>query len=355
MRDTFVLRHKYISSYSLFTIRYSLIDKRRAVSPNINWRVHIIMDINDYTPKGKIHNKHLLTLLDYQPCEIFEILKLAQNLKCLLKKGKPHPYLSGKTLAMIFTKSSTRTRVSFEQGIRQLGGTPMFLSGADIQLGRGEPISDTVRVLQRYNVDGIMIRTFAQSDVVELANCGTIPIINGLTDDFHPCQALADILTVYEYCGKLSGVKLAFFGDGNNVANSLMIAGAKTGMEVVVCSPASHAPNPEIVKKAQECGNVWVTDNPEAAIKGADAVYTDVFFSMGQEIDPQKEKELARYQVNAELMAKAKTSAVFMHCLPCHRGEEVTEEVIDSPRSVIFEQAENRLHAQKAVMTLLMG
>ena len=312
------------------------------------------MDINAYKNKGKLDNKHLLTLLDYSESEIYEILKLAQNLKYLQKKGKKHPYLKDKTLAMIFSKSSTRTRVSFEQGIRQLGGVPMFLSSADIQLGRGEPIPDTVRVLERYDIDGIMIRTFKQSDVTDLAKYGSIPVINGLTDDFHPCQALADILTVYERFGQLKGVKLAYFGDGNNVANSLMIAGAKTGMETVICSPAALAPNSEIVAAAQKCGNVTVTTDVDEAIANADIVYTDVFFSMGQAADPQKVQGLSKYQVNAQLMQKAAKEAIFMHCLPAHRGEEVTAEVIDSPCSVIFEQAENRLHAQKAVMTLLM-
>ncbi|MCL2061058.1 MAG: ornithine carbamoyltransferase [Firmicutes bacterium] len=312
------------------------------------------MDINAYKAKGKINNRHLLTLVDYSTCEIFEILKLGQHLKFLLNKGKKHTYLKDKTLAMIFAKSSTRTRVSFEQGIRQLGGVPMFLSSSDIQLGRGEPISDTVKTLERYNVDGIMIRTFKQSDVSDLAKFGTIPIINGLTDDFHPCQALADILTVYERFGKLDGVRLAYFGDGNNVANSLMVAGAKTGMDIVICSPKSNAPNAEIVAEAQKFGKVTLTESVDEAARGADVIYTDVFFSMGQETDAKKQAQLLAYQVNTALMEKAEKHAIFMHCLPAHRGEEVSAEVIDGPQSVVFEQAENRLHAQKAVMTLLM-
>ncbi len=313
------------------------------------------MDINSYKATGKINNKHMLTLKDYSTVEIFEILKLAEKLKFQQKKGKKHEILKGKTLAMIFAKSSTRTRVSFEQGIRQLGGYGMFLSSNDIQLGRGEPISDTVRVLQRFNIDGIMIRTFAQSDVEDLAKFGNIPIINGLTDDFHPCQALADLLTVYENFGKLEGLKMTYFGDGNNMAHSLMLAGAKTGMDVCICCPDTHAPNPDVVKEAQKFNpNVCVTSDINKAIEGCHVIYTDVFFSMGQDKDPVKEASLMAYQVNADIMEKAEKNAIFLHCLPAHRGEEVTSDVIDGPQSVVFEQAENRLHAQKAVMALLM-
>lgn len=312
------------------------------------------MDLSAYKPKGKLNNKHLLTLKDYSVNEIYEILDMALKLKNMQKKGKKHEYLKGKTLAMIFSKSSTRTRISFEQGFRQLGGTPLFLSSNDIQLGRGETIYDTVKVLSRYNIDGIMIRTFLQSDVEQLAQYGNMPIINGLTDDYHPCQVLADLLTVFETYGRLEGLKLTYFGDGNNMANSLMIGCAKVGMTVCICSPSEFTPNSEITEYAKKFGNVIVTDNVEEAIKDCDVVYTDVFFSMGQAKDEKKDKALMPYQVNSELMAKAKKDAVFMHCLPAHRGEEVTTEVIDSPQSIIFEQAENRLHAQKAVMYLLM-
>lgn len=312
------------------------------------------MDLSDYKPKGKLENKHLLTLLDYSVNEIYEILALALKLKNLQRRGKKHEYLKGKTLAMIFSKSSTRTRVSFEQGIRQLGGNALFLSSNDIQLGRGETIHDTAKVLSRFNIDGIMIRTFKQSDVEDLAKYGDMPVINGLTDDFHPCQALADLLTIYEAFGRLEGKKLAYFGDGNNMAHSLMIGGAKVGMEVAICSPKGFQPNPEITAAAEKFGKVVVTDNVDEAIANADAVYTDVFFSMGQDKDPAKEQALMPYQVNAELMAKANKDAIFLHCLPAHRGEEVTADVIDGAQSVIFEQAENRLHAQKAVMALLM-
>ncbi len=313
------------------------------------------MDVSSYKPKGRIEHKHLLNLLDYSDSDIYEILHLAQSLKAAQHKGKKHELLKGKTLAMIFAKSSTRTRVSFEMGMQQLGGHSLFLSSNDIQLGRGETIHDTAQVLSRYGIDGVMIRTFKQSDVEELAKYGNFSVINGLTDDFHPCQALADIMTLMERFGHLSGLKLAYFGDGNNMAHSLMLAGAKVGMKVVICSPEGYQPNPEITAAAKKFGDVTVTDNVEEAAKDADALYTDVFFSMGQAKSPEKEKALMPYQVNARVLEMAKDDAVFMHCLPAHRGEEVTESVIDSPHSVIFEEAENRLHAQKAVMCLLMG
>ncbi len=313
------------------------------------------MDVSSYKPKGRIEHKHLLNLLDYSDSDIYEILHLAQSLKAAQHKGKKHELLKGKTLAMIFAKSSTRTRVSFEMGMQQLGGHSLFLSSNDIQLGRGETIHDTAQVLSRYGIDGVMIRTFKQSDVEELAKYGNFSVINGLTDDFHPCQALADIMTLMERFGHLSGLKLAYFGDGNNMAHSLMLAGAKVGMKVVICSPEGYQPNPEITAAAKKFGDVTVTDNVEEAAKDADALYTDVFFSMGQAKSPEKENALMPYQVNARVLEMAKDDAVFMHCLPAHRGEEVTESVIDSPHSVIFEEAENRLHAQKAVMCLLMG
>lgn len=313
------------------------------------------MDVSSYKAKGRIEHKHLLNLLDYSTADIYEILHLADSLKTAFRKGKKHELLKGKTLAMIFSKSSTRTRVSFEMGMHQLGGHSLFLSSNDIQLGRGETIHDTAKVLSRYGIDGIMIRTFKQSDVEELARYGTFSVINGLTDDFHPCQALADIFTAYERYGHLNGLKLSYFGDGNNMAHSLMLAGAKTGMEVCICSPQGFQPNPDITEAAKKFGKVTVTSDVKEAAEGADVLYTDVFFSMGQEKDPKKEKALMPYQVNADVMALAKKDAVFMHCLPAHRGEEVTEDVIDSERSVIFQEAENRLHVQKAIMCLLMG
>ncbi|NLC17385.1 MAG: ornithine carbamoyltransferase [Clostridiales bacterium] len=312
------------------------------------------MDISQYRAKERINHKHLLTLMDYAPEDIFEIVSFGIKLKHLYKKGVNKPLLKNKTLAMIFSKSSTRTRVSFEQGIRQLGGHALFLSASDIQLGRGETIHDTAKTLSRYGIDGVMIRTFLQSDVVELAKYGDFSVINGLTDDFHPCQALADIMTVYEVNGRLKGLKLAYSGDGNNVANSLILACAKTGVEIVCASPKGYEPKPEVVKHAQEWGKVTITDDLEEAVTGADVVYTDVFFSMGQQDDDKKLKALTPYQINQNIMQKAKKDAIFMHCLPAHRGEEVTADVIDSPASVVFEQAENRMHVQKAVMALLM-
>lgn len=312
------------------------------------------MDLSQYKAKGKINNKHLLTLKDYSVNEIYEILSMALKLKNMNKQGKKQRYLKDKTVALIFAKSSTRTRVSFEQGVRQLGGTPLFLSSADIQLGRGETIHDTVKVLQRYGIDAIMIRTFKQSDLEDLAKYGSIPVINGLTDDFHPCQVLADLLTVYERFGKLEGLKFAYFGDGNNMANSLMLGCAKVGMKTFICCPDGYAPKAEVVEEARRFGEVTVTNSVTEAAENADVLYTDVFFSMGQDKDKKKEAALMPYQVNSEVMAMAGKEAIFMHCLPAHRGEEVTADVIDSPCSVIFEEAENRLHAQKAVMALLI-
>lgn len=316
------------------------------------------MKYEEYKPVGSVKNKHMLTLMDYSSEEIFEILKCAEELKRKQYAHIEHKYLAGKTLAMIFEKSSTRTRISFEQGIRQLGGYPLFLSSRDIQLGRGEPIRDTVRVMERMNIDGIMIRTFKQSDLDELAEYGHIPVINGLTDDFHPCQVLADLLTVYEEFGTFEGKKLVFFGEGFNMANSLMLGCAKVGMDVTICAPKGLGPRSEIVEAARKGAlngaKVVVTDDIGEAISGANAVYTDVFFSMGQEKDPAKEAALMPMQVNAGLMAKAAPDAIFLHCLPAHRGEEVTDEVMEGAQSRIFPEAENRLHAQKAVMYLLM-
>lgn len=304
--------------------------------------------------------KHLLTIHDLSVAETEEILKLAIKLKVETKAGIAHPLLKGKTLGMIFTKSSTRTRVSFEVGMTQLGGYPLFLSSADIQLGRGETIHDTACVLSRY-LDGIMIRTFLQSDVEELATEGSIPIINGLTDDHHPCQALADALTIYEHKGKLKGCKLAYVGDGNNVAHSLAEICAKTGMDFACASPKGYTCNEEIMRRAiedaKETGaTLTFTEDPIEAVSGADAIYTDTWVSMGQEEEKQKRiADFAGYQVDEKLMSSANEGAVFLHCLPAYRGFEVSESVIDGPQSVIFDEAENRLHAQKAVMALLMA
>lgn len=303
---------------------------------------------------------HLISLHDVTVDEFHQILDVAQKLKKETKAGIEHHLLKGKTLAMIFTKSSTRTRVSFETGMYQLGGHPMYLNGNDIQLGRGESIYDTANVLSRF-VDGIMIRTFAHQDVIDLAKYGSIPVINGLTDLFHPCQALADLLTVYEHKGKLEGLKLAYVGDGNNVAHSLLYAAAKAGMHMSVATPAGYECNAEIVENAKadakQTGSVLTfTQDPSEAVTGADVVCTDTWVSMGQEAEKAERIKIFKdYQVNSQLFGKAQEDAIFIHCLPAYRGYEVTEDVIDGPRSVIFDEAENRLHAQKAVMALVMG
>jgi ornithine carbamoyltransferase len=304
--------------------------------------------------------KNLISLALLETKEIEEIFELAAKLKSELKNGIPHPLLKGKTLAMIFTKSSTRTRVSFETGMYQLGGNAIFLSSSEIQLGRGETIQDTAKVLSRY-VDGIMIRTFKQSDVEDLAKYGTVPVINGLTDLLHPCQVLADLFTVLEYKGKLKGLKLAYVGDGNNMANSLLCGCAKCGMDIAVATPENYSCDNNVIANAlsiaKESGSkVLITTDPEEAVKEADVVYTDTWVSMGQESQKeQKIKAFMPYQVNSMLFSLAKKDAMFLHCLPAYRGFEVTEEVIDGPNSAIFDEAENRLHVQKAILALTMG
>lgn len=318
------------------------------------------MNLLEYEAQYPFGQKHLLTLQDWTEDEMYQCLSLALRLKAMQKSGQAQTCLTGKTLAMIFAKSSTRTRVSFEVGASQLGGTALFLSTADIQLGRGEPISDTAQVLSRM-VDGIMIRTFKQSDLEDLAKYGSIPIINGLTDEFHPCQVLADLLTIYEKKGTLKGLKLAFVGDGNNMAHSLMIGCSKLGVDVSIASPDGYKPNPVYtawsVANAEKHGSkVTICTDPLEACKDADVLYTDVWASMGQESESEKRKQdFSGYQINSECLKVAKEDCIFLHCLPAHRGEEVTSEVIDGPHSVIFDEAENRLHAQKAVMALLMG
>lgn len=304
--------------------------------------------------------RDFLSLADYTPEEIMALIRLGIELKKKQKAGEVYQPLAGKTLAMIFEKSSTRTRVSFEVGMVQLGGHALFLSKQDIQLGRGETIADTGRVLSRY-VDGIMIRTFAHKNVVELARYATVPVINGLTDLNHPCQALTDFMTIYEKKGDLKGLKLAYIGDGNNMAHSLMMGGVKLGMHVAVAGPAGYAPDPAVVQSTQEAaeasgGTYTFHEDPVEAIRDADVVYTDVWASMGMEAE-QKEREQAfrGYQVNAELTQHAKPDYLFMHCLPAHRGEEVSEDVLEGSHSIIFDQAENRLHAQKAILAALMG
>lgn len=306
-----------------------------------------------------LRGKDLLALYSLTREEIWAIMKVAQDLKTKQKKGEAHPILNGKTLGMIFTKSSTRTRVSFEVAMYQLGGYPLFLSGQELQLGRGETIADTAKVLSRY-LDGIMIRTFAHSDVEELAKYADIPIINGLTDLNHPCQILADFQTILEHKGCLEGLKLAYVGDGNNVCHSLLNGCAKVGMHISVAVPEGYEPSQEIVRiaraDAQETRAVIeITEDPFKAVKDADIVYTDVWASMGQEEEHTERLKIFKpYQINTELVSAAKPDYLFMHCLPAHRGEEVSAEVIDGPNSVVFDEAENRLHAQKAVLALTM-
>lgn len=304
--------------------------------------------------------KDLISLHDLTSEEVKGLLELGLKLKKEQKSGIEHHILKGKSLGMIFTKSSTRTRVSFEVGMTQLGGYPLFLSSNDIQLGRGETIHDTAKVLERM-LDGIMIRTYAHQDVLDLAKYADIPVINALTDLLHPCQVLADLMTAYEHKGKLEGLKLAYIGDGNNMAHSLMYGCAKAGMDCAIATPDNYQCDSEVVANAKDdfkkSGREFIlTNDPVEAIKNADVVYTDTWVSMGQEAEKaERQKIFMPYQVNGALMSHANSEAVFMHCLPAYRGYEVTEEVIDGLQSVIFDEAENRLHAQKAVMATLMG
>lgn len=301
--------------------------------------------------------KHFLKLLDLTTEEILELLDLADQLKLQKKQGIEHHILKGKTLGMIFEKSSTRTRVSFETGMYQLGGHALFISSKDAQIGRGEPTEDTARVLSRY-LDGIMIRTFEQEEVETLAKYGSIPIINGLTDFCHPCQVMADLQTIREHKGKLEGLKMCYIGDGNNMANSLIVGGLKVGMEVAVACPEGYDPHSDVLAFAKSDPSFRFTlcRDPKQAAVGADVVFTDVWASMGQEEEKAvREKAFAGYQINQELMAATKPGCMVQHCLPAHRGEEITADVFEEHAEEIFDEAENRLHAQKAVMYLLMG
>ena len=299
--------------------------------------------------------KHLLKMSDLSKADIIEILNLADQLKYELKHNIPHRHLEGKTLGMIFQKSSTRTRVSFETGMYQLGGNALFLSSRDLQIGRGEPVQDTARVLSRY-LDGIMIRTFAQKEVEDLSEFGNIPIINGLTDYCHPCQVLADLMTIREYKGQFDGLKMCYIGDGNNMANSLIVGGLTVGMEVAVACPEGYRPDPTVLEFAKAYGDKFtLTDKPVEAAANADVLFTDVWASMGQEGEAEiRRKAFAGYQINDEVMAAAKRDAMVQHCLPAHREEEITAKVFEEHAEEIFDEAENRLHAQKAVMVKLM-
>ena len=317
----------------------------------------VIPQIDDVPPKpSPLSGRDCLTLAEFSPDEVALILDEAVKIKAMQKSRIPYRPLRGRTLAMVFQKPSNRTRVSFEVGMYQLGGHALSLSPQEIQMGKRETPSDTGRVLARY-IDAIMVRTFDHGELEELAGAADVPVVNGLSDAHHPCQALADLLTVREEFGTLEGVKIAYVGDGNNVAHSLAIACALTGAELAIAHPEGHGPDPGIVGRAGNLGAApLLTQDPREAAGGARVVYTDVWASMGQESEAEdRKKEFAPFQVNEELMALAAEDAIFLHCLPAHRGEEVTAGVIDGPQSRVFDQAENRLHAQKALLYLLMG
>ncbi len=306
-----------------------------------------------------LRGRDFLTVNDFTGEELLEILTLALKLKKEAKEGREHHLLRGKTLGMIFQKASTRTRVSFEVGMWQLGGYALFLSSADLQIGRGEPVKDTARVLSRY-VDGIMIRTFDHKEVEELASYASVPVINGLTDLLHPCQAMADMMTILEKKGQLKEIKIAYLGDGNNVAHSLLLVASKLGMNVALATPKGYEPKMEVVADAlanASKGNseVMVTADPKKAVADADVLYTDVWASMGQESEqPARVRVFKPYQLNSRLLGAAAPGALVMHCLPAHRGEEISEDVLEGPQSVVFDQAENRMHVQKAIMAKLL-
>ncbi|KLU59896.1 ornithine carbamoyltransferase [Peptococcaceae bacterium CEB3] len=316
------------------------------------------MDMETLEKVG-LRGRDFISLHDFSQSELQEMINLALALKAEKKAGVSHPLLQGKTLGMIFTKSSTRTRVSFEVGMYQLGGHALFLSSRDIQLGRGETIPDTARVLSRM-VDGIMIRTFSHREVLELAEYATVPVINALTDHLHPTQVLADLLTIQEHKGRLKGLKLAYIGDGNNMAHSLMYGCGKMGLQVVIASPQGYRPDADVTARAQadarvNGGSVEVVEDPWLAAAGADVLYTDVWASMGQEGEAAiRKKAFAGYQINTELLRLAAKKAIVLHCLPAHREEEITAEVLEGEQSVVFDEAENRLHAQKAILASLL-
>jgi len=306
-----------------------------------------------------IEVKDLLSVYDVSTIDVNKILDLAKTLKSQLKNGKQHHLLKGKTLGMIFQKSSTRTRVSFEVGMWQLGGSALFLNANDLQIGRGEPVKDTARVLSRY-VDGIMIRTSSHDEVIEMAKYATVPVINALTEMMHPCQALTDIFTVREHKGQLQGLKMAYIGDGNNMVHSLIHSCAKVGMDLAIATPKGYEPDATILAEGREIGavtgsKITIGNDPLVAAAQADVLYTDVWASMGRETEQNIRKiAFAGYQINQDVMNVAKADAIVLHCLPAHRGEEITDEVMESKQSVVFDQAENRLHVQKAIMVLLM-
>jgi ornithine carbamoyltransferase len=308
---------------------------------------------------ASLKGRHFLRVNDWSPEELTQVLDLADELKTQQRERTPRPLLEGRTLGMIFQKPSTRTRVSFEVGIAQLGGTGLYLAASDLQLGRGETVKDTATVLSRY-LDGIMIRAFRQADVDELAAHADVPVLNGLTDEFHPCQALADVMTIRERLGTFEGVRVAYLGDGNNVCHSLMVACAKLGLDFVAATPEGYEPAAEVVGWAHDAAqasgsSVELVRDPRAAAEGADVLYTDVWTSMGQ--DEERERrlaDLAGYGIDESLVELASERAIVLHCLPAHYGEEITEDVLYGPRSAVWDQAENRLHAQKALMALVI-
>ena len=308
---------------------------------------------------ANLKGRSLISMADLTQDEVEKVLSLALDLKQQRRRGLAHPWLQGRVVAMIFEKPSTRTRISFEAGVMQLGGQAILLSSRDMQIGRGETVADTARVLSRF-VDAVMARTFAHETLTELARWGSIPVINGLSDLEHPCQALGDLLTLQEHFGRLEGLKLAYLGDGNNVANSLLLAAAIAGLDCAVAHPPGYAPDEAIAARAAEIAaargrSACVTQDPQEALHQADAVYTDVWTSMGQEGEEEARRSVfAPYQVNEQAMARARPDAVFMHCLPAHRGEEVSTAVMDGAQSIVFDQTENRLHVQKAVMALVV-
>ncbi len=312
------------------------------------------MDINKYSPKYRIRQTDLLRLADLTTEEIFEFLYVARALKKRFRVGENKPLLRGRTIGLLFGNASTRTRVSFEMGIRQLGGDYLFLPKNETQLSRGESIKDTAVMLGRYGISALVLRAFTMAEVEEFAHYSDIPVINGISDEAHPLQALSDLFTVWEQKGRLDNLKIAYIGDGNNVASSLIMGCAKVNMDVAIASPHGYSPSRSIVERGMQFGNVLITDDIAEAVHGADIVYTDVFISMNDDDDENKKRKLARYRVTPEVMALAKEDAVFMHCMPAHRGEEVSAEVIDGPQSIVYDQAENRLHINKAALTLLL-
>ena len=312
------------------------------------------MDINRYVPKFRIRQSNLLNLTDLTAEEIFEFLYAAREMKKRFRVGENYPALRGKTVALLFGNASTRTRITFEMGIRQLGGDYLFLPKGETQLSRGESIKDTAVMLGRYGISAVVLRAFTEAQVHEFAQYSTVPVLNGISETSHPLQVLSDLFTVWEKKGRLDDLKLAYIGDGNNVANSLIMGCSKVNMDVAIASPHGYSPARSVVERAMQYGNVLITDDVAEAVKGADIVYTDVFISMSEEDDEQKKRTLARYRVTPEVMALAKEDAVFMHCMPVRRGEEVSAEVIDGPRSIVYDQAENRLHLNKAALALLV-